>query len=250
MACWLPLALPLYALVPNGNWASIITLTVLYTEFVVLLQAWGRYVHHQPSLIRYLGLDRSRQNGFALLAGLGMGGVGALSVFVIQGWLGWLVWQPSIVPLGRLVAEALLMALLIGFAEELLFRGWLLSELERDYCPTVALWVNAIAFAAVHVRLLAFPVLVLLGVSLVLAKRFQGWGWRGRLGLPIGLHAGLVWGNYLVDVGKLVRYTGQVPAWITGIDRNPLMGVVGVVFFSLLTLMMYGLTRWRCDRAL
>jgi len=29
--------------------------------------------------------------------------------------------------------------------------------------------------------------------------------------LPIGLHSGLVWGYYIINVGQLVEYSGQVP---------------------------------------
>ncbi|MEQ8960279.1 MAG: CPBP family intramembrane glutamate endopeptidase, partial [Coleofasciculus sp. C2-GNP5-27] len=76
-----------------------------------------------------------------------------------------------------------------------------------------------------------FPGLVLLGLTLVWAKRGQG-----RLGLPIGLHAGLVWGYYLINVGQLVQYSGQVSPWITGVDGNPIAGVMGLAFLMVLAL--------------
>ncbi|MEO1404782.1 MAG: CPBP family intramembrane glutamate endopeptidase, partial [Cyanobacteria bacterium J06635_1] len=55
---------------------------------------------------------------------------------------------------------------------------------------------------------------------------------RTNLGLPIGLHAGLVWGYYLANVGDLTQLTGRVPAWVTGIDGNPLAGLVGLTMLS------------------
>jgi membrane protease YdiL (CAAX protease family) len=141
------------------------------------------------------------------------------------------------------ILEGLASALGIGFAEELLFRGWLLDELQRDYHPRVALWADSTLYALLHyIKPLqeilrtwpGFPGLLLLGLTLVWAKRSR----RGRLGLPIGLHAGLVWGYYIINVGQLVQYSGQVPEWITGVDRNPLAGVMGLLFLGVLAFWM------------
>ena len=70
-----------------------------------------------------------------------------------------------------------------------------------------------------------FPGLLLLGLNLVWAKGST----RGRLGFPIGLHGGLVWGYYIVNVGQLIGYEQHVPSWVTGIDGNPLAGLVGLI---------------------
>jgi uncharacterized protein len=110
----------------------------------------------------------------------------------------------------------------------LLFRGWLLNELDRDYSPRIALWVSSLIFAIAHGIRPQFFALMILGMILVWAKR----GTEGRLGKSIGLHAGLVWSYYLVNVGQLVKFTNQVPAWVTGIDHNPLAGVIGILALS------------------
>jgi hypothetical protein len=149
-----------------------------------------------------------------------------LSLFALEGLLGWLEFQTPTLVLLRVIFEGLLSALGIGFAEELVFRGWLLDELQRDYTQKASLWIDAIAFAILHflkpfkevIRTFpAFPGLLLLGLTLVWAKQSR----KGRLGLPIGLHAGLVWGYYIINVGQLVQYSGNVSPWITGVDRNP-----------------------------
>ena len=76
-----------------------------------------------------------------------------------------------------------------------------------------------------------------LGMALVWARRSPT-GLPGkrlsRLGYPIGLHAGLIWGYYIVNVGGLSEYTGQAPEWVTGIDRNPLAGLLGVILLGLI----------------
>jgi hypothetical protein len=37
-------------------------------------------------------------------------------------------------------------------------------------------------------------------------------------------------------VGKLVKYSGEVPDWVTGVNNNPLQGVMGVLLMSVLAL--------------
>jgi fructose-specific phosphotransferase system IIC component len=62
------------------------------------------------------------------------------------------------------------------------------------------------------------------------------------LGFPIGLHGGLVWGYYIINVGELVKYSGLVPDWVTGVNNNPLQGVMGVLLMSVLAFWIRGQT--------
>lgn len=243
LVLWLPLATPIYWIVHDQNLVNILTLPLLYAEFILLVRFWGQYVYRQPRLLQNYGLRRTRQHDLELLIGLGAGITIVLSLFLLEGWLGWLLWQRPAIFLPKLILEGLVVALGYGFAEELLFRGWLLDELQRDYYPRVALWVNALLFAVLHfikplpeiIRTLPqFPALILLGVTLVWAKRYCS----NRLGLPIGLHAGLIWGYYIINVGQLVQYSGQVPSWVTGVDRNPLAGIMGLMFLGGIALWM------------
>lgn len=236
---WLPLAIPIYWLGRDPNWVSILTIVLLYGEFILLVRFWGKHVYRKPQILRHYGLRRTRQNGRDLLIGLGIGIISLLSLFLVEGWLGWLLWQQPSILLPQLILEGLIVALGVGFAEELLFRGWLLDELQRDYRPRPSLWINSCLFALLHFikplkELLRtwpqFSGLLLLGLTLVWAKRST----KGRLGLPIGIHAGLVWGNYIINVGQLVQYSGQIPDWITGVDRNPLAGVMGLLFLAVM----------------
>jgi uncharacterized protein len=242
---WLPFAAPIYLLVHDANLVSILTTVVLYVEFIFILKLCGKYVYQEPHILRHYGLEFTRRNGVELLCGLAIGIVNIIILFGVQGFLGWLVWQQPKVFLLKVILEGLAVGLGIGFAEELLFRGWLLDELQRDYRQPVATWTNAVAFAALHFikplvaiihTLPQFPALVLLGLTQVWGKRWR----RGRLGLPIGLHGGLVWGYYIINVGELTKYSGQVPDWVTGVNNNPLQGLMGVIFMSVLALWMRG----------
>jgi membrane protease YdiL (CAAX protease family) len=248
LCLWVPFAAPIYAFVSDSNLTSILTMVILYGEFIFLVRWWGRHVYRQPHQLRSYGLQPTRQNARELLRGLATGLFCLLGIFALQGMLGWLVWKTPDFSLAKILLEGLIVSLGVGFAEELLFRGWLLDELQRDYTPTASLWADATIFALLHfikpaavmIRTLPiFPSLLVLGLALVWAKRSR----CGRLGLPAGLHAGLVWGYYIINVGQLVRYSGKVPEWVTGIDSNPLAGIAGFLFLGALAFFMWGYSR-------
>ncbi len=227
------------------NTASIFTLILLYVEFICLIRWWGQHVYHQPDLLQRYGLRQPRQNLLNVLTGLGIGLVSVLLLFALQGGLGWLTWQPSRLFFPQLVVEGLLVALGLGFGEELLFRGWVLDELQRDYSWHRSLWVSSVIYAVLHfikpieailASWLTFPALVILGVALVWAKRVG----QGRLGLAIGLHGGLVWGYYLVNVGQMVKYLPDAPLALSGFNGNPLEGGLGVGALGAIALVMRG----------
>lgn len=234
---WLPFLGLGYGLIADANTRSIVTMSALFIEFLVLLWVWGRWVYGRSHPLQHYGLGLDRRNGRDLVQGLGIGGLSLLGLFVLEGILGWLTWNPWTIQLLPVGLAGLLVALGVGLGEELIFRGWLLDELQRDCRLAVALWADSVAFAVLHfIRPLPeilhtspqFIGLVLLGLTLVWAKRGRG----DRLGLSIGLHAGLIWGFYLINVGNLITYTHRVPQWLTGVNDNPLAGGMGLVFLG------------------
>jgi membrane protease YdiL (CAAX protease family) len=129
--------------------------------------------------------------------------------------------------------NALALVLGVGFAEELLFRGWLWGELDLETGPRRALLLQAVVFGLVHpwarapglsaVGLLGG--LILLGVVLGLQRRADD----GVLWGAIGLHGGLVGGWFALQAGLLELSQG-VPAWLVGpggASPNPIGGVIG-----------------------
>ncbi|MEM8640173.1 MAG: type II CAAX endopeptidase family protein [Cyanobacteria bacterium P01_G01_bin.54] len=244
---WLPLATPLYLLLRDDpNRASIVTMVLLGLMFIGLLYNWGKWIYGYRRPFSHYGLVCSSCNVQELAQGLGLGLGLVFILFSTIALLGWAQWQPSPqgwLYLGRWVAEGSLTAIAVGLGEELCFRGWLLDELERDYSGAIALWANGLIFALLHFikpwsevlrTFPQFPGLLLLGLILVWAKRRS----HDRLGLAIGLHAGLVWGYYIINVGNLIRITGVVPDWVTGVDRNPLAGLMGIGFLTVVALGM------------
>lgn len=236
-ACWVPIALPISWLVPDANLQSLISLPILYLEFILLLQIWNPQVHGESKPFRRYGFRSPQLNWLNLLSGLLIGWGAVLLLFVFLGDMGWVRWFAAGPKMLQIVAEALLISLAFGFAEELLFRGWLLDELERDYSRTTATVASGLVFALAHflkpwdaivASWLTFPALLILGLTLVWAKRST----NGRLGLAIGYHAGLVGGYYILNVGNLVKPIASVPSWLTGMNGNPLASVPGVLILG------------------
>lgn len=237
---WLPFAAPIYlSFNDDPNLVTILTMGLLFIEFLLLLQFWGKYVYREANLLAKYGLVWTRKNGIELVNGLAIGFCFCWSLFILEAIFGWVKFNSPSVVLVRIVAEGLLSALGIGLAEELFFRGWILGELERDYKRATSAGINAAIFALAHFikplaevmrTLITFPALFILGLTLVWAK----WKQDDRLGIAIGLHSGLVWGYYILNVGQLLEYTKKVPAWITGIDGNPIAGLMGLSFLGVL----------------
>jgi membrane protease YdiL (CAAX protease family) len=240
---WLFYVAAIYLLVKDENTRTILTMGILAVEFLFLLPWWSKYIHQQTRAFPHYGLEFTRKNGVELLRGVAIGLISVLALFSLQGMLGWLVWQQPNFSMVQLVLEGLLTGLGVAFAEELFFRGFIYDELQRDYNYKSVVWATAIIFAVLHF-IKPLPVIIstspqflgllLLGLACVWAKR----SCRGRLGLPIGLHGGLVWGNYIIEVGKLIEYSGKVPQWVTGVNNNPLAGIMGLLSLLLLALWM------------
>lgn len=135
---------------------------------------------------------------------------------------------------GGQVLNALALALGVGFAEELLFRGWLWGELERLAGAQRALGLQAALFALVHpwyrlpgIEAITLLIgLALLGLALALQRRADG----GVLWGAVGLHGGLVGGWFALQVG-LLQISPAAPAWLIGPgspNPNPIGGLLGL----------------------
>ncbi|WP_448598241.1 hypothetical protein [Thermoleptolyngbya sp.] len=55
------------------------------------------------------------------------------------------------------------------------------------------------------------------------------WVTGGNLGLAWGLYAGWIMAIASLEILGTVESTERVPAWVTGLDRKPLAGALGVM---------------------
>ena len=144
-------------------------------------------------------------------------------------WGIWLLELPS-----GVLLNSLILIIGIGFAEELIFRGWLLEELKNQYGYKKALIFQALVFSIVHIGFdmpfwqmisILFG-LFLLGILLSLIRIKDDnslWG-------CVGLHGGLVGIWFLINNG-LIEISKDAPLWLVGpgnINTNPLGGGYGI----------------------
>ena len=148
LICWLPIALPLYLIFNyDPNLTSILTMVVLFGIFLFLLKFWSDRVYGIRKGFEFYGLVWTRQNGIDWLKGIAIGLLLTFTLFFTESLFGWVQIQPSKVFLLKIILEGSLTGLGVAFAEELFFRGWILTELEKDYSLNQSLWSNALIFA-------------------------------------------------------------------------------------------------------
>ncbi|MDB9527550.1 type II CAAX endopeptidase family protein [Oscillatoria sp. CS-180] len=248
-----PLAIPLYRFeyAATDGKSVIWTPILLFLVFIAVLPSWMRWIHQCFTPWRVVGMQAKRIWLKGWLVSFIIGALGVLILYGLQMALGWGVWvSPVASNLLPNCVEGLLVGMGVGLVEELIFRGWLLFEIEKDFSTEAALVINAGIFAIAHyirplsVILATWPQFVglfLLGMALVWARRIptkhnQQFSPVTTLGPAAGLHGGLVFAYYQFDVNDLVVSTHRVPAWLTGIDDNPLAGLLGL---ALLTAIAY-----------
>jgi membrane protease YdiL (CAAX protease family) len=252
---WLPFALPLYGLAGRGllPGGDLFPTALLYGVFLLVLPRWERWVRGEMQPWAKLGFAGSRELGQGMATGSLIGAMSLAVLAAVQVTLGWAVVNPEgarglgLLQVGLVGALA---ATAVGWSEEVLFRGWLLRELEQGLSPAVALGATSGIFAIAHfikpldAILALLPQLIgllFLGLVLGWARRIPVGPGKTGLGHAVGLHAGLVWGYYLLQVGNLLQPTGTVPPWVTGIDGNPLAGMLGLTLLSSLGILVF---RW------
>ncbi len=206
----LPLVASLYAIAPLILWGVAALKRVPFSTFGIRLNA---------DLFASVG------------SGLGMGAIGILILFGVETAIGWIHWKSE--NWDKWFAASmptLLLGIWIGFAEELVFRGFFFGQLSADF------WVGAIAssviFAGLHLiwegkdNIPQLPGLTLMGVVLCLAFAQN----QNSIGLAWGLHAGWIWMMASLDTAEILQYEETAPEWGTGIDRKPLAGILGLLF--------------------
>ena len=249
---WLPTVLFIPLLYALG-WLAAVPLTLLglpaervsltgtvlsFVLFLLVMPRWATLRWSEAQPWRRLGLiarkpkariDQVISLGVGLLMSTALIGlIVSLLVFTGNGsWRGNLEVQAML--------NCLLLALGVGFAEELIFRAWLWEELTKILGSRGGLLTQAALFSLVHTRFnLGFgPMLglltglFLLGLILALLRlRDQGSLWG-----CIGLHGGLVGGWFLAHQ-NLLSIDPNAPMWLVGPggpNANPLGGLIAIL---------------------
>jgi len=149
----------------------------------------------------------------------------------------WGYWVGTISP--DTFINAIFLILGVGFAEELIFRGWLLEELKKQFGLKKAILGQALIFSIVHIgfdlpflqMLSILTGLFLLGILLSLIRLKD----KNSLWGCIGLHGGLV-GLWFITNNGLLEISKNSPKWLVGpgtINTNPLGGIFGISLMAI-----------------
>ena len=234
---WLA-AVPLTLLGLPADQVSLTGTLLSFVLFLLVMPRWATLRWSEPRPWRRLGLiarkPRARNDqvislGIGLLMSIALIGlIVSLLVFTGNG-----SWRGNLEI--KAILNCLLLALGVGFAEELIFRAWLWEELTRMLGSRGGLLGQAALFSLVHTRfnlgvgpmLGLLTGLFLLGLILALLRLHD----QGSLWGCIGLHGGLVGGWFLAHQ-NLLMIDPNAPMWLVGPggqNANPLGGMVAIL---------------------
>lgn len=232
---WLPLAIPLskkinyqFSQVPTVK-QKIVLLASLYPFALIIMGLMIRWEGVSWSTIGW----KWELEGLAFLIwGVLLALASLIVVFSLEFAGGLITWHWQNSPrLVSLVLPVFCLGLGISFVEESIFRGFLINELIVDFPYWLSAIASSIIFALLHLvwerekTIPQLPGLWLMGMVLVLARIVAG----GNIGLAWGLHTGWILGLTCLDSAELISYNTDDKNWLTGIARQPLAGVFGIL---------------------
>ena len=231
---WL-LATPMRLFGANEESVSLIGTIFTFLMFVFSLPKWFEIRWGLKDTWILLGIkkiDRNRDLIFYFLRGflLSLILISLIVIPIIS--TEWGNWIGEISPDG--FANAIILSIGVGLAEELIFRGWLLEEFKKQFGLKKAIVAQSLIFSFVHIgfdlpfweMLSILTGLFLLGISLSLIRLKN----KNSLWGCIGLHGGLV-GLWFITNNGLLDISKDTPKWLVGpgsINTNPLGGIVGI----------------------
>ena len=243
------LATPILLLGVNKDSISLIGTIFTFLIFVFSLPKWFEIRWGLNNVWELLGIkkfDRNKDLVFYFLKGflLSILLISLILIPIIETKYGY--WIGEISP--DTFTNGIFLMIGVGFAEELIFRGWLQEELKNQFGLKKAILMQASIFSIVHFgfdlpfwqMISIHSGLFLLGILLSLIRLKD----KNSLWGCVGLHGGLV-GLWFITNNGLLFISKDAPKWLVGpgtINTNPLGGLFGIslifvfCFFYLLKL--------------
>ena len=230
------LAKPIIMTGLNNENISLIGTIITFLLFIISLPKWFELrwgLLNTWALVGVKKIDKEQKYLFYFLKGvlnsLTLIIVILIPIFIIQSgnWLG--------IISTNIFINSIILLFGVGFAEELIFRGWLFEELKNQLGLKKGLFFQALIFSLTHIGFdMSFlemtgilSGLFLLGILLALIRLND----KNSLWGCIGIHGGLVGGWFLINNG-LIEISRNTPQWLVGpgsINTNPLGGVYGII---------------------
>ncbi len=231
-----------------------LTLSALASLLTVLIITWAFRRFLDRDTLLELGLQRNKRWQREIGTGLVLGFLLMAFIFGLEWTLGWVrvqgfAWQrqPPMTLVGILLGYASFYTF-VAFSEELVFRGYILQNLRKEWGSLVALLASSFLFALLHGLNPHFTSLALVGIAL--AGVFMAYGYliSASLWLPIAFH--FAWNfaqgplfslpvSGLASEGLLLLERGDSPSLITGGAFGPEGGLLGMIALLLGLLLLW-----------
>lgn len=230
---WLPIALVVFRFTdwqPNEPLTPRQKLVFLASLYLLVPFVIGWKLKVESLSLAAIGIVIMPDAVWYTMLGLCLSLGSLIVVFGLESALDLIDWRwQNIKRLLPLSLPILVLSLLISFIEESVFRGYILITLLSDNSLWIAAIISSLIFALLHLiwertqTLPQIPGLWLMGTVLVVARILGD----NTIYLPLGLHAGWIWGLTCIDSAELIVYKHK-SHWITGINQQPLAGVAGI----------------------
>ncbi|MBO8218565.1 CPBP family intramembrane glutamic endopeptidase [Prochlorococcus marinus] len=198
---------------------SLIGTIITFLLFIFLLPYWFYIKRNKSSAWVLLGINKDRflKNLVRFSQGILFALVLIIIILVPLLQKNYISWIGEFSPI--ILLNSILLGLGVGFAEEIIFRGWLLEELKFEYGTEISIALQAIVFSFVHNlsneifwNILGLRLgFILLGIFLSLVRIRD----KGSLWNCIGIHGGLVGIWFFINNG-LIEFKENTPSFLAG----------------------------------
>ena len=227
----------------NADTLSLIGTFLTFIYFILLLPSWmsSRWSQTKPWI--YIGINSLKKINIIVSFFKGIW-LSLLLILLVLFPLFCGSWIQDFDSISRFsFINAIALGLGVGIAEELIFRGWLMTEMCNLLGPRLGIIVQAIIFSLAHIRfkldfLDLIPLLLglfLLGIVLAIRRVID----NGSLWGSIGIHGGLVGIWFAINSG-LINFSVNTPSWLIGPGEpipNPIGGLVAIT--ALIVIIIY-----------
>jgi len=213
------LSLPLLLFNFEDENLSLIGTIITFLLFIFLLPYWFHIKRKKSSAWILLGItkDKFLKNFINFSKGILFALVLIILTLIPLLQKNYISWIGEFSPI--ILLNSIVLGLGVGFAEEIIFRGWLLEELKFEYGTKISIALQAIVFSFVHNlsndnfwNIIGLRLgFILLGIFLSLVKISD----KGSLWNCIGIHGGLVGIWFLINNG-LIEFKEITPSFLAG----------------------------------
>ena len=241
---------------PTGSSFDLVAQVTLLVVFTVTVYIARRFLDKRS--FESLGFTIDRHTLMDVFAGVGITFVIMGLIYLAETTLGWLTFESfawQVEPMGAVISGILMflaLYILVGWNEELLFRGYQLQTLASGLNLFWAVFISSAVFGVAH--LLTPNATLVSTVGIFFAALFLAYGYvrTKQLWLSIGLHfgwnffEGVVFGFRVSgnDIYSIIRHQVAGPELWTGGPYGPEAGLIVLPVIAVGMVLIFAYTRY------